>query len=69
MKNLSFYSIDFENAVRNSVNIFDRPITEEDVKSIEILDCSHFEFSNFDFENLIKFTNLKNLSLSLVAIR
>lgn len=64
MKEFLFNNSNFEKVVRKAVNIFDRSITEDDVKKIEVLDCTDFDFSNEDFPILIKFEKLKELALS-----
>ena len=39
MRELLFYNKRFEKAVRNELQIFDRPITEEDALKAEKLSC------------------------------
>ena len=46
MKELYFYNKRFEEAVRNELKIFDRPITEEDALKADALSLWEFTFEN-----------------------
>jgi len=60
---LSFCHPEFEQEVRECLNIFDRAITSEDVLQISELDLSNFDFMEEDIETLLLFTNLKSLAI------
>ncbi len=49
MNELRFYKEDFEDEVRRSLQIYDRPLTEKDALLIYGLDCSNFTFNFKDF--------------------
>lgn len=62
---LSFCHPEFEQEVRERVNVFDRAITDEDAQSVTMLDLSNFNFKEEDIETLFHFYNLKCLSINL----
>ena len=65
MKILSFYNKDFESIVRDELGIFDRPITEEDALSLDLLDLSDFTFDIEDCSTLCFFRNLDWLDINI----
>ena len=62
---LRFHHPEFEEEVRERLNIFDRPITDIDAKSVTELDFSNFDFKDEDVETLCLFGNLKILSIGI----
>lgn len=65
MKNLVFYSKEFEAEVRSELRIYDRPITDEDALLVNELDCSGFTFNSEDRETLCAFKNLELLNINI----
>ena len=61
---LKFYNPEFEQIVRKQLNIFDRPITVDDAKTVIELDISDIDFKDEDDSTLICFSNLKTLGLT-----
>ena len=62
---LFFYDKEFETAVRDELEIFDKAVCMNDVQLLLDLDCSMFTFDERDLETLAKFTELKHLSINL----
>lgn len=65
MKELYFYKDGFEDAVREELLIYDRPITDEDALLVSDLDCSNFTFDSEDCETLCEFKNLETLCINI----
>ena len=65
MRELLFYNKRFEKAVRNELQIFDRPITEEDALKAEKLSCWEFTFDIEDCDTLSAFKNLTYLEINV----
>lgn len=65
MKELQFYNKRFEKAVRNALQIFNRPITEEDALKAEELSCWEFTFDIEDCDTLSAFKNLTYLEINV----
>lgn len=61
---LSFCHPEFEQEARERANVFDRAITDEDVQMVIELDLSNFDFEEEDIETLLRFTNLKKLTIN-----
>ena len=53
---LTFYHLEFEQEVRERLNIFDRDITEIDALSVSELDLTNFDFKIEDIETLFFFS-------------
>ncbi len=62
---ITFHHRGFEQAVRESTNIYNRPIEEADLLQIEALDCSTFYFVEDDLEILRKCTGLRRLNIDV----
>jgi hypothetical protein len=62
---LTFYHLEFEQEVRERLNIFDRDITEKDALSVSELDLTNFDFKIEDIETLFLFSNLISLSINI----
>ena len=62
---LTFYHLEFEQEVRERLNIFDRDITEIDALSVSELDLTNFDFKIEDIETLFFFSNLISLSINI----
>lgn len=60
---IKFHHREFELAVREAAGIFDRPIEERDLSSVERLDCSNFSFHSEDLEVLQRCRALKELNI------
>ena len=67
MSQILFCNKQFENTVRQALNVFDRPIFDEDVEKITELDLLDFSFQSEDFAILIKFKKLISLAISTSA--
>ncbi len=68
MKNdLIFYNFELEQAVRDELLIYDRPITTADALNVFNLDCSDFSFDARDYEALKAFKNLVSLDINTRA--
>ena len=65
MKELYFHKDGFEDAVREELQIYDRPITDEDALLALNLDCSNFTFNSEDCDTLCVFKNLEVLSINV----
>lgn len=65
MNELRFYKEDFEDEVRQALQIYDRPLTEKDALHIYGLDCSNFTFIFEDCETLSMFKNLDRLDINI----
>ena len=65
MKKLHFFNKEFERVVRNELQIFDRPITEEDALKAEKLNCGEFTFHMEDSDTLSAFKNLTYLEINV----
>lgn len=63
---IKFISSEFERDVRKILNIYDRPITEQDVLTIDELDLTNFYFNPDDLEALACFKNLKYLDIEMI---
>ena len=61
---LLFYNSEFEHAVREQLQVFDRPITDADALLITDLDLID-PFDDKDIETLSKFKNLHSLGLEM----
>jgi Leucine-rich repeat (LRR) protein len=61
---LNFVNPRFEEAVREGLQVFGRPITEEDALALEELDLSDVDFDEADYATLSAFKNLKDLGVS-----
>ena len=64
---LTFYNKHFEQSVRNALDIYDRPITDEDAPKVFELDCTNFYFDSEDYPVLTKFKKLKKLFINTRA--
>ena len=60
-----FHHKEFELTVREELKCFDCPIDIADLKRVETLDCSNFDFLSEDLETLEKCTSLKNLAINI----
>lgn len=58
-----FAEYGFEYEVRNELNIFDRPITDEDLLKLTELDLTNFDFSCKDSDTLSLCKNLEHLGM------
>ena len=65
---IKFHHFEFELAVREDTKIHDRPIEETDLKQVEHLDCSNFDFSHEDLETMEKCTALRDLAINIGMI-
>ena len=65
MNELRFFKKDFEDEVRRSLQVYDRPLTEKDALFLYGLDCSNFTFNFKDCETLCMFKNLDRLDITL----
>lgn len=66
IEEIAFYCEDFEDAVRQKLEIYDRPITSADALALEELDCSEFTF--FDDPEVFRFfPNLKDFAICVGA--
>jgi Leucine-rich repeat (LRR) protein len=61
---LNFVNPRFEEVVREGLQVFGRPITEEDALALEELDLSDVDFDEADYATLSAFKNLKDLGVS-----
>ncbi|MBQ6810911.1 MAG: hypothetical protein IJO94_05870 [Firmicutes bacterium] len=62
---LIFHHPEFEQEVRERLNIFDRAVTEADAVSIHELELSNFDFKDEDIETLLLFTDLIFLDINI----
>ena len=65
MNELRFFKKDFEDAVRRSLQVYDRPLTEKDALFLYGLDCSNFIFNFEDCDTLCMFKNLDRLDINI----
>lgn len=65
MRELQFYNKRFEEAVRKALQIFDRPLTEEDALNVKSLSCWEFTFDIEDCGALSAFKNLAYLEINV----
>ena len=65
MRELQFYNKRFEEAVRKALQIFDRPITEEDALNVKSLSCWEFTFNVEDCDTFSAFKNLTYLEINV----
>ena len=63
-----FHHREFEFAVRENTKIFGRPIEDQDLLQVELLDCSNFDFPHEDLETLKKCKTLKTLVINIGMI-
>lgn len=64
---LTFKHRAFEEETRKALNIYDRPITADDVLSVGELDLSEFSFDSDDLDVLARFRNLRKLAIDTGA--
>lgn len=64
---LSFEHPEFESEVRTKLQIFDRPITNEDARKVIGLDLTNFDFRDEDKDILNCFVNLSFLGINIGA--
>lgn len=62
---LKFRHGEFEEAVRNRLSVFDRPVTETDAERVTELELSNFDFLPEDYETLFYFKNLTSLDINI----
>ena len=62
---LQFHNKKFEDAVRDELRIYDRPLTEEDALLAYDLDCTEFTFDIEDCDTLCAFKNLDWLHINI----
>lgn len=60
---LIFQQPKFEEEVRTRLDIWDRPLTEEDALRVYILELNNFKFLKSDLDTLYYFTNLEELAI------
>lgn len=65
MNELRFFKKDFEDEVRRSLQVYDRPLTEKDALFLYGLDCSNFTFNFEDCDTLCMFKNLDRLDINI----
>lgn len=63
-REMIFHNRNFEYEARQALHIYDRPLRCSDVGQITELDCSMFEFSLEDSENLCMFHRLRILAIN-----
>lgn len=61
MRELIFHNHDFEEVIRNTLQVYDRPLCTSDAASVLALDGSDFWMDEEDYETLAAFCNLKEL--------
>ena len=60
---LTFCHPEFEQEVRERLNVFDRELTDADASLVRELDLSNFDFKEDDIETLFLFSNLTSLDV------
>ena len=63
--NLTFNHPEFEQEVRERLNIFDRELTVADAMLVKELDFTNFDFKDEDIETLFLFPNLTTLAINI----
>ncbi|MBE6592326.1 MAG: hypothetical protein E7646_09845 [Ruminococcaceae bacterium] len=63
--NLTFNHPEFEQEVRERLNIFDRELTVADAMLVKELDFTNFDFKDEDIETLFLFSNLTSLAINI----
>ena len=63
--NLTFNHPEFEQEVRERLNIFDRELTVVDAMLVKELDFTNFDFKDEDIETLFLFPNLTTLAINI----
>lgn len=61
---ITFHHPEFEEAVREELNIMDGPITEQDLLKVNSLECFNFDFETEDLETLKCCRNLRRLDFN-----
>lgn len=62
---LTFCHHEFEQEVRERLNVFDRELTVDDAVLVRELDLTNFDFKDEDVETLFQFSNLISLSINI----
>lgn len=62
---LTFFHPEFEQEVRERLNVFDRDLTDADASLVRELDLTNFDFKDDDIETLFLFSNLTSLSINI----
>ena len=62
---LTFCHPEFEQEVRERLNIFERNLTDADASLVRELDLTNFDFKDDDIETLFLFPNLTSLSINI----
>lgn len=62
---LTFCHSEFEQEVRERLNVFDRDLTDADASLVRELDLTNFDFKDDDIETLFLFSNLTSLSINI----
>ena len=65
MMKLTFCHSEFEQEVRERLNVFDRELTNADALLVKELDLTNFDFKDEDIETLFLFANLTSLSINI----
>lgn len=62
---ITFYHPEFEEAVREQVGIYDRPVTEDRLSAVTQLDLWNFDFRHEDMDTLSRCSHLKQLVICI----
>ena len=62
---LTFFHPEFEQEVRERLNVFDRELTATDALLVKELDLTDFNFKDEDIETLYLFSNLTSLAINI----